>query len=74
MENNSIFEDNRKLKVVIAPVMAARLCNMGYPIVKLKKKKKAFPDDYNCDTVFCFEETEHFLKDFNKLLEEKGNL
>ena len=70
-----VFDDDRKLKIVISPVIAAKLCNMGFHIVKLKKKKKFYPDGYNCDTVFCFEETEDFLEKFNKLLEEeKGTL
>lgn len=62
--------DDRKLKVVISPVIASKLCNLGYPIVKLKPKRGLIFDNYDCNTIFLFEETEEFLKDFNRLLEE----
>lgn len=62
--------DDRKLKVVISPVIASKLCNLGYPIVKLKPKRGLIFDGYDCNTIFLFEENEDFLRDFNRLLEE----
>ena len=58
--------DEKKLKVVISPVVASKLCDLGYHIVKLKPKRVLAADEYNCNIVFLFEETENFLKDFYK--------
>lgn len=62
--------DDRKLRVVISPVIASRLCNLGYSIVKIKQKRDIGLDDYKCNVVFLFEETENFLKDFYKIMDE----
>lgn len=68
------FTDNRKLRVVISPMVASKLCNMGYPIVKIKPKKSS-SGKVSSETVFLFEETEQFDKDLNELLKEtKTNL
>ena len=76
--NKTIMEmetkyDDKKLKVVISPVIASKLCNLGYPIVKLKPKRGLIFDNHDCNTIFLFEETEEFLRDFNILLEENKN-
>lgn len=65
--------DNKKLKVVVSPVIASKLCEMGYHIVKIKPKKDVLADEYKCNTVFLFEENEKFLKDFYSLVEEIKN-
>lgn len=80
MENKLVFQrkfggkmefetkyDDKKLKIVISPVVASKLCDLGYKIVKIKPKRNIYADDYNCGTVFLFEETPEFLKDFYEL-------
>lgn len=67
MEIEKYNFDNKKLRVVISPVVASALCNLGYPIVKIKPKRTRDGNEYTCDTVFLFEETEEFMKDFKKL-------
>lgn len=62
--------DNKKLKVVVSPVVASRLCDLGYYIVKIKPKKDVHADEYKCNTVFLFEETEKFLDDFYAIVAE----
>lgn len=57
----------KKLRVVISPMVANKLCERGFYIVKIKPKRKPECDDYNCSTVFLFEETEAFLKEFYAL-------
>lgn len=64
------FKDDRKLKVVISPIVASKLCNMGFHIVKIKPKKAL----YSCEdigTVFLFEETDEFLKAFYEIVNKK---
>lgn len=69
MENDEI-----KLKVVISPAVASKLCDLGYPIVKIKPKRIQDGDNFNCTTVFLFRETDAFLRDFKKLTDTKRNL
>lgn len=57
----------KKLKVVISPAIASKLCEMGFPIVKIKPKRTQDVDSFKCNTVFLFEETESFLKAFTQL-------
>lgn len=61
---------DKKLKVIVSPVLAARLCNLGHPILKIKKKRTATGDKNSNETVFLFEETKKFLDDFYKLIKE----
>lgn len=68
MSGNKSYD--KKLKVVISPVVASKLCDLGHHIVKLKPKRMLEADNYQCNTVFLFEETEEFLKDFYKLTEK----
>lgn len=65
--------DNKKLKVVISPLIASKLCDLGYYIVKIKPKRGMIFSENDCSVVFLFEENEKFLLDFNKLLEEFKN-
>lgn len=65
--------DNKKLKVVISPLIASKLCDLGYHIVKIKPKRGLIFSENDCNVVFLFEENEEFLLDFNKLLEELKN-
>jgi hypothetical protein len=62
--------DDRKLRVVISPILASKLCNLGHPIVKIKPKRGLVIDNYQCNTVFLFEDTEDFKKDFDRLIKE----
>ena len=68
-----VENENIKLKVVISPLVASRLCDLGYPIVKIKPKRDKFSDNYNCNTVFLFEETKEFLEDFYALANKEKN-
>jgi len=61
---------DKKLKVIVSPVLAARLCNLGHPILKIKKKRTTVENKNLNETVFLFEETKKFLDDFYKLLKE----
>lgn len=61
---------DKKLKVIVSPVLAARLCNLGHPILKIKKKRTATEHKNLNETVFLFEETKEFLDDFYKLIKE----
>jgi len=60
----------KKLKVVISPILACRLCNKGYPILKIKQKRSGDSGSKTNETVFLFEETEEFLKDFYTIMKE----
>lgn len=58
-------------KCVMDPGIARPLLHLGYPIVDIKPKK----EDPNA-TVFLFEVTDAFMKDFKKLkgeAKEKNN-
>jgi hypothetical protein len=72
MDIENLYDD-KNLKVVISPVLAAKLCNIyHYPIVKLRKKRIINSNnDCGCDTVFLFEATVDFLRDFYELTNKK---
>lgn len=70
----SEYKDNRNLKVVISPIVASKLCNMGFHIVKIKPKKVTYVGE-DSGTVFLFEETPEFLNAFYEIVDKtKANL
>lgn len=53
-------------KSVMKPGVARHLLQLGYPIVDIKPKKE------NSDaTIFLFEATDAFLKDFDNIMTKK---
>lgn len=63
--------DDRKLKVVVSPTIASKLCDLGYAIVKIKPKRDLEADEFMCNTVFLFEQTNEFMKDFLRLTKKR---
>lgn len=66
MEIKNIYDD-KDLKVIISPSVACKLCDLGHHIVKIKPRRKESEDEHKSETVFLFEKTEEFMKDFYKV-------
>lgn len=62
--------DDRNLKIVISPIIASKLCNMGFPIVKIKPKRGTNGEETSA-TIFLFEATKEFLDAFNNLIKDE---